>query len=149
MCVSQFWLLWLQSRGFDEQSWSQVENVLFRFPLCRCTRQDVIKTEWDSIKGQYKTHILLINCSYQEKKQQAVDHSMHAFCCPFFYIRGEHAVRDDHFTSSAVVMNAGVTQRCVLSSLFYSHFIHDCTEKYDRDHIIKFASSKTDRGNSR
>ncbi len=57
-------------------------------------------------------------------------------------------MRIDNFTSSAVVMNADAPQRCILSSLLYSHFTHDCIAKYDRDHIIKFASGKTDRGNS-
>lgn len=54
----------------------------------------------------------------------------------------------DHFTSSAAVMNAGAPQRCILSSLLYSHFTHGCIAKCDSDHIIKFEGRKTDRENS-
>ena len=52
----------------------------------------------------------------------------------------------DNFTSCAVVMNAGAPQRCILSSLLYSHFTHDCIAKYDRHHIIKFAGRKLIEG---
>lgn len=63
------------------------------------------------------------------------------------FLLGENKQRDN-FTSSAVVMNAGAPQRCILSSLLYSHFTHGCSAKCDRDHIIKFAGGKTDRENS-
>lgn len=84
-------------------------------------------------------------------ENQTAHYTLDTFCEPGFqsaFTERERALRTDNFTSSAVVMNAGALQRCIPGSLLYSHFTHDCIAKYDRDRVIKFVSSKTDRGNS-
>lgn len=46
------------------------------------------------------------------------------------------------FASPALVMNAGVPQRCVHGSLLYSHFTHGRVAKCDSGCVIKSAGGK-------
>lgn len=116
-------------------------SILLKLPL--------LEHRPPSIKGY-----LPVSSSSVCTENQPAHHSMQHFITLDFFLsfllREElrQEVKIDHFVSSAVVMNTGAPQRCTLSSLLYSHFTHDCIAKYDRDHIIKFASGKTDRGNS-
>lgn len=78
---------------------------------------------------------------------QQVDHIIQTFCKPgtSIAISLEENKQWDNFSSSAVVINAGAPQGCILTSLLYSHFTHGCVAICDRDHIIKCAGGKTDR----
>ena len=49
----------------------------------------------------------------------------------------------DHHTSWTLILNTGVLQRCVLSSLFYSLFTYDCTPAHGSNTIDKFAEDAT------
>jgi hypothetical protein len=42
-------------------------------------------------------------------------------------------------TSAMLILNTGAPQWCMLSSLLYSLFTHDCTARHDSNTIIKFA----------
>ena len=45
--------------------------------------------------------------------------------------------------SSPLILNIGAPQGCVLSSLLYSLFTHDCTQRHNSNTIIKFADDTT------
>jgi hypothetical protein len=46
-------------------------------------------------------------------------------------------------TSATLILNMGAPQECVLSSLLYSLFTHDCMAKHDSNTIIKFSDDTT------
>jgi hypothetical protein len=48
-------------------------------------------------------------------------------------------VRVGNNTSATWILNTVASQGCMLSSLLYSLFTHDCTARYDSNTIIKFA----------
>ena len=52
-------------------------------------------------------------------------------------------VRVDNNTSTTLILNTGAPQGCVLSSLLYSLFTHDCMARHDSSTIIKFANDTT------
>ncbi len=52
-------------------------------------------------------------------------------------------VRMGNNTSSPLVLNTGASQGCVLSSLLYSLYTHDCTATYSSNVIVKFADDTT------
>jgi hypothetical protein len=52
-------------------------------------------------------------------------------------------VRVDSNTSATLILSTGAPQGCVLSSLLYSLFTHDCKAKHDSNTIIKFADDTT------
>ena len=54
-----------------------------------------------------------------------------------------HVVREGNITSATLTLNTGDPQGCVLSSLVYSLFIHDCMATHDSNTIIKFAYDST------
>jgi hypothetical protein len=46
-------------------------------------------------------------------------------------------------TSATLILNTGAPQGCVLSSLLYSLFAHDCTARHNSNTINKFADDTT------
>ncbi len=52
-------------------------------------------------------------------------------------------VRMDNNTSSPLTLNTGAPQGCVLSSLLYSLYTHDCTATHSSNVIVKFADDTT------
>ena len=46
-------------------------------------------------------------------------------------------------TSATLTLNTGAPQGCVLSSILYSLFTHDCMLRHDSNTIIKFADDTT------
>jgi hypothetical protein len=52
-------------------------------------------------------------------------------------------VRVGNNTSITLLLNTVTPQACVLSSLLYSLFTHDCTARHDSNTIIKFADDTT------
>ncbi len=52
-------------------------------------------------------------------------------------------VRMDNNTSSPLTLNTGAPQGCVLSSLLYSLYTHDCTATHSSSVIVKFADDTT------
>ena len=52
-------------------------------------------------------------------------------------------VRIGNNTSGMLILNTGTSQGCVLSSLLYSLFTHDCMAKHDSNTIIKFVDDTT------
>ena len=55
-------------------------------------------------------------------------------------------VRVGNNTSATLILDTGAPQGCVLSSLLYSLFPHDCMARHDSNIIIKFASDTTVEG---
>ncbi len=53
------------------------------------------------------------------------------------------SVRVGHNTSSTTTLNTGAPQGCVLSPLLFTLLTHDCTAKFNSNHIIKFADDTT------
>ncbi len=49
-------------------------------------------------------------------------------------------VRMDNNTSSPLILNTGAPQGCVLSTLLYSLYTHDCTATHSSNIIVKFAT---------
>ena len=45
--------------------------------------------------------------------------------------------------STSLILNTGAPQGCVLSSLLYSLFTHDCMAKHASNSIIKFSDDTT------
>jgi hypothetical protein len=52
-------------------------------------------------------------------------------------------VRIDNNTSSTLTLNTGAPQQCVIISLLYSLFPHDCLALHDTNSVIKFADDTT------
>ena len=52
-------------------------------------------------------------------------------------------VRVGSSTSATLMLNTGAPQGCVLSTLLYSLFTHDCMTSHDSHTIIKFADDTT------
>ena len=52
-------------------------------------------------------------------------------------------VQVGNITSSTLILNTGVPQRCVLSPLLYSLFSHDCVATHSSNTIVKFADDTT------
>uniref|UniRef100_A0A8C7TIT7 Reverse transcriptase domain-containing protein n=1 Tax=Oncorhynchus mykiss TaxID=8022 RepID=A0A8C7TIT7_ONCMY len=52
-------------------------------------------------------------------------------------------VRVGNNTSTTLILNPGAPQGCMLSSLLYSLFTHDCTARHDSNTIIEFADDTT------
>ncbi len=52
-------------------------------------------------------------------------------------------VRMGNNTSSALILNTGAPQGCVLSPLLYSLYTHDCTATHSSNVIVKFADDTT------
>ena len=50
-------------------------------------------------------------------------------------------VRAEGHTSHPLVLNIGVPQGCVLSSLLYSLYTHDCAARHNSNTIVKFADN--------
>ena len=46
-------------------------------------------------------------------------------------------------TSTSLILNTGAPQGCVLSSLLYSLFTHDCVANHSSNSIIKFADNSS------
>jgi hypothetical protein len=46
-------------------------------------------------------------------------------------------------TSATLILNTGAPQRCVLSTLLYSLFTHNCLAMHNSNTIIKFADETT------
>ncbi len=49
-------------------------------------------------------------------------------------------VRMDNNTTSPLILNTGAPQGCVLSTLLYSLYTHDCTATHSSNIIVKFAT---------
>jgi gmma-aminobutyric acid receptor subunit gamma/cGMP-dependent protein kinase 2 len=54
-----------------------------------------------------------------------------------------HVVNVGNNTSISLILNIGAPQGCVLSSLLYSLFTHDCVAMHTSNSIIKFADDTT------
>ena len=52
-------------------------------------------------------------------------------------------VRVGNNTSATLILNTGAPHGCVLSTLLYSLFTHDCTARHNSNSIIKFADDTT------
>ena len=52
-------------------------------------------------------------------------------------------VRVGKNTAAMLILNTGAPQWCVLSTLLYSLFTHDCMARHDSNTTIKFANDTT------
>ena len=52
-------------------------------------------------------------------------------------------VRVGNNTPATLILNTGAPQGCVLSSLLYSQFTHNCTARHNSKTIIKYADDTT------
>ena len=66
-----------------------------------------------------------------------LDPSMCAWIMDFLSVRPQ-VVRAEEHTSHPLVLNTAVPQGCVLSSLLYSLYIHDCAARHNSNTIVKF-----------
>ncbi len=55
-------------------------------------------------------------------------------------------VKVGQFTSNSITLNVGDPQGCVLSSLLYSLYTHDCVSSHSSTSIVKFADDTVDLG---
>jgi hypothetical protein len=68
-----------------------------------------------------------------------------SFCNWILYFLTGHlqVVRVGNNTSTTLILNTGAPQGCVLCTLLYSLFTHDCVAMHDSNTIIKFADNTT------
>ena len=64
-------------------------------------------------------------------------------CIRDFLMGRPQVVRVGNNTSATLILNTGAPPVCVLSTLLYSLFCHDCMAKHDSNTFIKFADDTT------